>query len=236
MTISIQRANERWHANHGWLDTYHSFSFANYYNPEKMWFWSLLVINQDTIDGGYGFPKHPHDNMEIITIPLSWKLAHKDSTGKEETIGYGDVQVMSAGTGVTHSEYNASPTEPVHLLQIWILPHAQWIAPRHDSKSFDFTNQHNARQLLVSDDWRDESLMIHQHAFISLATIYKDSSLNYKKHLDSNGIYLFIVKGHVNVMSEQLWVSDAMEITNEDDLAIDAYEESQVLVLEVPML
>lgn len=235
MTTTIQRAHERWHANHGRLDANHSFSFGGYYNPQKMWFGTLLVINQDTIAWGRGFPSHPHDNMEIITIPLSGKLAHKDSTGKEETIGYGDVQVMSAGKWVVHSEYNASPTDPAHLLQIWIEPHTRALEPRHDSKSFDFDAQLNEWKLLVSDNSRDESLMIHQHAFISLATIDVDKKLDYKKYIANNWIYLFVIKWHISTLNEKLWKSDAMEIVWEDEIEITSHEQSQVLILEVPL-
>lgn len=235
MSIKIQRASDRWHANHGRLDANHSFSFGGYHNPEKMSFGTLLVINQDTIQWGYGFPSHPHDNMEIITIPLTGRLAHKDSTGKEETIGYGDVQMMSAGTWVVHSEYNASKTEPTHLLQIWIAPHTQWIAPRHDSKSFNFDDKSNELQLLVSNDWREWGLMIHQHAFISIWTFTKDTEIEYKKYLPHNGIYLFIISGNVHIFDEKLWKSDAMEITDEQIVKVTAGEKSQVLILEVPM-
>ncbi len=235
MPIAIQRSHERWHANHGRLDANHSFSFGGYYDPKKMWFGSLIVINQDTIAWGRWFSSHPHDNMEIITIPLSWRLAHKDSTGKEETIWYGDVQVMSAWTGVVHSEYNASKTDPVHLLQIRIEPHTQGVAPRHDSKSFDFESKNNERQLLVSDDGRNESLMIHQRAFISLAKIEIDWKLNYKKYLPANGIYLFVISGKVSALNESLWKSDSMEIVWEDDVMVSSEEESIVLVLEVPI-
>lgn len=235
MSKIIQRSHERWHANHGWLDANHSFSFASYYNPQKMGFGTLIVINQDTIQWWYGFPTHPHDNMEIITIPLSWRLAHKDSTGKEETIGYGDVQVMSAGTWVKHSEYNASKTEPTHLLQIRILPHTQWVTPRHDSKSFNFHDTDNQRTLLVSDDGRKESLMIHQHAFISTAIIDTEKSLSYKKYREENGIYLFVISGKVNIWDATLEKSDAMEINGENNIEVDAKEKSQILILEVPL-
>lgn len=236
MHYEIQRANERGHANHWWLNTYHSFSFANYYNPDKLHFGALQVLNDDTVAGGKGFPTHPHDNMEIITIPLVWAIAHKDSMWVVEEVGSDGVQVMSAGSWLTHSEFNASSTETAHFLQLRITPHTKNIQPRHDSRTFNPANRKNVWQLLVSPDASNGSLMINQYAYISRSQLSSGTSLQYDLYNQGNGIYIFVISGKIHCEKEQLTTGDAIAIHPwHNQLVCIAEEESDVLIIEVPM-
>src|SRR6201996_2489470 len=180
MITTYYPASERGHINFGWLESHHSFSFGNWHNREKVHFGALRVLNDDTIKGGKGFDTHPHENMEIVTIPLKGALAHKDSTGADGIIYTGDVQIMSAGSGINHSEYNASHYDPVTLLQIWIFPKQTGTTPRHDQKSFDPTARHNHWQIIVSPRPEDEALKINQNARLALAKMDSGTTLDYK--------------------------------------------------------
>ena len=230
----IHKAEDRGHANHGWLDAHHSFSFANYYNPERTRFGVLRVLNDDIIQGGEGFGTHPHDNMEIVTIPLTGELAHKDSTGNKEVIRKNEVQIMSAGSGLTHSEFNNSKTDEINLLQLWVFPKERNIKPRYDQKVFEPADRQNKIQTLVSP--KDENaLWINQDAYFSRADIDKDVEVEYDLNTKKNGVYVFVIEGKIEFDGELLSKRDAVGITEADKIKITAKEKSEVLLIEVPL-
>lgn len=226
--------SERGRANYGWLKATHSFSFARYYDPNKMGFETLRVLNDDLISGGMGFGSHPHNNMEIITIPLSGTLEHKDSMGNTGIIKPGEVQVMSAGSGVVHSEFNASKVEPLSLFQIWIESRETNLAPRYDQKFFESTQ--NKWNLVVSSDGRDDSLIIYQDAYLSLAQINSNESLDYIKHSKMTETFYFVIEGEVNIADQVLKTRDALGIYGDDPIVILAKEDSKILVIETARL
>lgn len=230
------KAEQRGHADHGWLNSYHSFSFAGFYDPSRIHFGMLRVLNDDVVAGGKGFGTHPHDNMEIISIPLKGQLAHKDSMGTEEVIGENDVQVMSAGTGMMHSEYNASASLDVEFLQIWIFPQSRGLDPRHDQKRFDPTKRRNAFQLLVGP-MGDASadLKIHQDAYISRVDLSEHTSIEYKLNNPANGMYLFVIDGQVEVAQQILLKRDALGVTDTPSVSLKAIQQADILIIEVPM-
>lgn len=233
----ILRSEDRGYASHGWLKSHHSFSFANYHNPEWIHFGALRVINDDVVMGGRGFGSHPHDNMEIISIPLSGDLAHKDSNGNEKVIKNGDIQVMSAGTGIVHSEYNANEDRDVNFLQIWVFPNEKNVTPRYQQKTINFDKSHNNFLTLLSPD-RDaeESVWIHQNAWFSLATIDANTTVQYQKHDANNGTYIFILEGDAIVRDEKLNTKDAIMFDDLADFAVNTQNNpAKVLILEVPM-
>ena len=230
----IHKAEDRGHANHGWLDAHHSFSFANYYNPERTRFGVLRVLNDDIIQAGEGFGTHPHDNMEIVTIPLTGELAHKDSTGNKEVIRKNEVQIMSAGSGLTHSEFNNSKTDEINLLQLWVFPKERNIKPRYDQKVFEPADRQNKIQTLVSP--KDENaLWINQDAYFSRADIDKDVEVEYDLNTKKNGVYVFVIEGKIEFDGELLSKRDAVGITEADKIKITAKEKSEVLLIEVPL-
>lgn len=235
METKIQRANERGFADHGWLRANHSFSFANWYNPAKVHFGTLRVLNDDLIAGGKGFGAHPHDNMEIVTIPLSGAIAHKDSTGTEGIISKGDVQIMSAGSGITHSEFNASKSEELNLFQVWVFPKVKNIKPRYEQKTFDEKDRVNKWQIVVSPDEKDGGIWINQDAVFSLSHAAKETSLIYRNKFKDNGVYLMVINGEVEVNSQVLNKRDAMEITGENEFSIHIKSDADLLAIEVPM-
>jgi quercetin 2,3-dioxygenase len=228
-------AHTRGHANHGWLDSWHSFSFAQYYDPERIHFGLLRVLNDDNIGAGAGFGLHPHDNMEIISIILDGQLEHRDTKGNKGIIKPGDVQVMSAGSGLQHSEYNASKTEEVNLLQIWIFPDKRNVEPRYDQKSFDAEGSRNKLQTVVSPDDENGSLWIHQQAWLSLGDFSSDMALTYKLRRKENGLFLFVLEGEAVVEGEMLGRRDAMEISETDEVSIHPKEGGRLLLIDVPM-
>jgi len=229
-------ADKRGHANHGWLDAHHSFSFASWYDPSKMHFGALRVLNDDIVDGGQGFGRHPHDNMEIITIVLEGKLEHKDSMGHAQQIVPGEVQVMSAGRGVTHSEYNPDPEKKVNLLQTWIFPDKKNVEPRYDQKMFDEAERVNKLQTLVSSiDNTDPGLKIHQNAWIYRATIEPGKTITHQLHSAMHGAYIFVISGKVVAGGLQLSRRDAVGISETDQIDITAEEQSDLIIFEVPM-
>ena len=234
MTQIIHRAENRGHINHDWLDTFHSFSFGEYFNPERMWFGMLRVINDDIIAPGAGFGKHPHSNMEIITIPLSGALEHQDSMGHTSVIRPGEVQVMSAGTGVFHSEYNASETENVTLLQIWVRPKLQWVKPRYDQYSYLPLADNSIKQI-VSPDIEDESSWMHQDVWFHIGKLDAKNTLSYNLKKPGNGIYFFVIDGNLNVEGTELSARDALGITETDEITLTANTASEFLIIEVPM-
>lgn len=235
-TTIFHAANKRGHANHGWLDAHHSFSFAGWYDPAKIHFGALRVLNDDIVAGGEGFGKHPHDNMEIITLVLDGTLEHKDSMGHAQQIVPGEVQVMSAGTGVTHSEYNPDQKQRVNLLQTWIFPKEKGVKPRYDQAAFDPAGRENAVQTLVSPVYnQDPGLKIHQDAWIYRTSLAPGKSVSHSLHSANHGAYVFVIEGKVSVGAQTLHKRDAMGISDAADFTITAADQSDVLIFEVPM-
>jgi redox-sensitive bicupin YhaK (pirin superfamily) len=236
MKTILYPAKDRGHVNLGWLDSFHSFSFGQYHDPKKVHFGALRVVNDDSIAGGGGFGTHPHDNMEIVTIPLEGKLAHKDSTGNEGIISKGDVQIMSAGTGIRHSEYNASASEYAKLLQIWVFPKLKNIKPVYGQKSFDIKDRKNKWQVVVSPEASDNALNINQDARFSLVQLDEGKSISYQTKFKNSGVYLFVIDGEVKVNDELLKQRDALGASELDQLKIEASKNADVLAIEIPML
>lgn len=229
-------AASRGHANHGWLDTYHYFSFAGYHDPSRVHFGVLRVINDYLVKGGFGFGKHPHDNMEIITIVLDGALEHKDSMGHTESIHPNEVQVMSAGTGLMHSEYNHNKDQDVRLFQIWIFPDQHSVTPRYEQRVFDPAARLNKLQPLVSPIYnKDEGLKIHQDAYIYRSSLEKGKSLTHQLHSDKHGVYILMAEGSATVNGQKLNRRDGFGISEVSEINITADTDTDIIVLEVPM-
>lgn len=228
-------SNERGQANHGWLNAKHSFSFAGWYDPEKVHFGALRVLNDDTVAPSMGFSKHPHDNMEIITIPLQGGVFHKDSMGHGELISEGEIQVMSAGTGIYHSEMNGSHNAPLKLFQIWIFPNKRNVEPRYDQFKIDYTKMENKFLQLVSPNKEDTGSWIHQDAWISMIDLHKDHNQTYYLHSPNNGVYLMNINGNFSVNENSLSERDAIGIWETEELLLTSNENSRILLIEVPM-
>ena len=236
MNSIIHYANQRGHADHGWLNSYHSFSFANYYNPERMHFGVLRVLNDDTVAAGRGFNTHPHNNMEIISIPLYGDLKHEDSEGNTEVIKQGDVQVMSAGTGIYHSEYNANSDKEVRFLQIWIFPKVKNVAPRYQQLHFKPENRKNIFQQIISPNPDDQGLWIHQDAWMFMSKLDMDKELQYElKRPGLNGVYIFILEGEIRCNNQLLSKRDAIAISGVERLELKSLQNSEILLMEIPM-
>jgi len=232
----LHKAETRGHANHGWLDSHHTFSFANYYNPERMGFGTLRVLNDDRVDPGMGFGNHPHDNMEIISIPLSGDLEHKDSMGNVAVIKSGDIQVMSAGTGITHSEYNKNTDRVCKFLQIWVIPNQRNVKPRYDQITLDTEELHNKLQQIVSPYQDDEGVWIHQNAWFHLGNFDKDVEVQYHVKLAGNGVYVFVINGQFTIENLNLNTRDGLGITEATSITIKSgSQDSEILLMEVPM-
>jgi redox-sensitive bicupin YhaK (pirin superfamily) len=229
-------SSSRGKADYGWLQSSHTFSFASYYNPERMNFGALRVLNDDFIAPTKGFDTHPHRNMEIISVPLSGALYHKDTIGNEHVIKYGEIQAMSAGTGISHSEYNQSDEEVTNFLQIWVIPKFTELLPSYSQKSFDPSQRNGKFQLIVSPDGREGSVVINQDAFFSLVDLREGEVLNYKKYIPENGVYLFNIKGKLKVNETELETRDGVGFTNVEELKLESQTASEVLVMEVPMI
>lgn len=235
MKTILHKADTRGHANHGWLDTYHTFSFANYHNPERMHFGVLRVLNDDLIAGGKGFGMHPHDNMEIITIPLKGDLEHKDSMGNSGVIRQGDVQVMSAGTGIFHSEFNKNEDAEVSLLQIWLFPRQKNVEPRYDQVSIRDIEEKNRFYQVLSPDKNDQGVWIHQDAWFSLGNFDAGKENVYKLHEPDNGVYVFVMEGEVEVNGQSLQKRDGLGIWEADKIDFKSISGSGILLMEIPM-
>lgn len=231
----LHKADTRGAANHGWLQSFHTFSFANYYNPERMHFGVLRVLNDDTVQGGMGFGKHPHDNMEIISIPLEGDLEHKDSMGNTTVIRNGDVQVMSAGTGITHSEYNKNTEQAVKFLQIWVFPNKRGVTPRYDQITLKPEDRKNKLQQILSPNPDDAGVWIHQNAWFHLGDFDKGVSADYAIKAKDNGVYVFVLSGDITVNGQQLNRRDGLGIWDTDSLHIEANSQAEFLLMEVPM-
>jgi redox-sensitive bicupin YhaK (pirin superfamily) len=229
--------SQRGTANHGWLQANFSFSFGNFYNPEMVQFGMLRVLNDDTIAAGMGFGTHPHDNMEIVTIPLEGGLTHRDSMDNQATVRFGEVQVMSAGTGILHSEMNASQTEQAKTLQLWIFPDKQNVTPRYDQRSFDLESRRNSFVTVVSpEDKNDgEALWIYQQAFLHLGLFDAGQTINYDVNIPDNGIYLFLIEGEIEINNQTIHERDAFGVVEFNSITITTNKPSKILVIEVPM-
>ncbi|MDB5191249.1 MAG: pirin family protein [Segetibacter sp.] len=234
MKTIFHKASERGHANFGWLDSHHSFSFGQYHNPAKVHFGALRVLNDDIITGGSGFGAHPHDNMEIVSIPLAGALEHKDSTGTKEVIRQGDVQIMSAGTGLQHSEYNHYSDKTTNFLQVWVIPKKRNIDPRYDQKTFNAEARKNTFQIVVAPD-NESAVWINQDAWFSLSDIQGGKKITYKVKKEGNGVYVFLLEGTVTINDQVLKKRDALGISEVQDFDIEASADAQLLLIDVPM-
>jgi quercetin 2,3-dioxygenase len=236
MKTIIHKSETRGHASHGWLEANHSFSFGGYHHPERNHFGALRVLNDDKIAPSMGFGKHPHNNMEIITIPLEGILQHKDSMGNVSQIKAGEVQVMSAGTGIYHSEHNKSQTEDLKLLQIWIIPNQRNVVPRYGEMEYDLSSNLNQLIQIVSPNETDEGLWIHQNAWFHLGQFDNDFSFIYSLKDKKNGVYLFVIEGSFDLDSIELHKRDGLAISETDELKIKSTSnQSKILLIEVPL-
>jgi hypothetical protein len=237
MKTVIHKANTRGFANHGWLKSYHTFSFANYHNPERMNFGALRVLNDDIVQPKMGFGTHPHQNMEIISIPLKGALSHKDSMDNKRAIEVGEVQVMSAGTGLTHSEFNDSKTDEVNFLQLWIIPEEAGVTPNYEQRKFSLEAKRNALQTVVApkDKLEGNALPISQQAYIYRANLSESNSMNIKFKSINNGLYFFVVDGEVEIAGSILSSRDAIGISETKNTSVKAHQNSELIIIEVPM-
>lgn len=234
--IVLHKAATRGHANHGWLDSYHTFSFAGYHNPDRMNFGVLRVLNDDKIDPAMGFGMHRHDNMEIISIPLKGDLEHKDSMGNTGIIKRGDIQVMSAGSGIQHSEYNHSQNNATEFLQIWVFPNKRNVEPRYDQITLNENDRQNKFQQILSPNPDDEGVWIHQNAWFHIGQFDKDVSSEYQIKGKGNGVYVFIISGSATVEGQELDRRDGMGIWDINELKVTSNApQTEILLMEVPM-
>lgn len=235
MKSVLHKATTRGHANHGWLDSHHTFSFANYRNPERMNFGVLRVLNDDVVAGGRGFGTHPHDNMEIISIPLQGDLEHKDSMGNSTIIKQGDVQVMSAGTGVRHSEYNKNKNDEVRFLQIWMFPNRKNVTPRYDQITLGAKKATNGFQQILSPSADDEGVWAHQNAWFNIGEFESGYEETYQIKDKQNGVYAFVLEGEVTIEGQALSKRDGFGVWDTDKIVIKATKNAKVLFMDVPM-
>jgi redox-sensitive bicupin YhaK (pirin superfamily) len=235
MNTVIHRAETRGKANHGWLNSNHTFSFANYHNPDRMNFGVLRVLNDDVVKEGMGFGKHPHDNMEIISIPLEGDLEHKDSMGNVTVIKEGDVQIMSAGTGVTHSEFNKNKDKEVKFLQIWVFPKSKNTEPRYDQISIRDIEKQNEFYQVLSPNKEDQGVWLNQDAWFHIGKFTKGNSDEYKIKKAGNGVYAFVLEGEVEINNEKLSKRDGFGIWDTESFDVKASADARVLLMEVPM-
>ena len=238
MAIKKNPASERGAADHGWLKAKFSFSFADWHNPEKVRFGALRVLNNDRVIGGAGFPTHPHRDMEIVTIPLSGAVAHRDSLGTDGVIKTGEVQIMSAGSGILHSEYNASKTDELEIFQIWIIPEVRGLQPRYDQRGFDETERENKWQVVVSPtpekhEQSQSPLKIYQQSYFSLTNLYAGNTLEYKLNNPNHGVYMMIIEGEVRLSGQTFEKRDAAEIIDVESFSIKADSDAKLLAIEV---
>lgn len=235
MKTVVHKADTRGSADHGWLKSNHSFSFANYYNSERIHFGALRVLNDDKVAGGMGFGTHPHDNMEIISIPLMGDMEHKDSMGNTAVIKEGDVQVLSAGTGISHSEYNKNADSEVQFLQIWVIPNKRNVQPRYDQIAIADILKNNELSQILSPNQDDQGVWIHQNAWFSLGNFTEETTLNYDFHSPDNGIYAFVLEGDILVNDQNLAKRDGYGVWDTDSISVRGTPGSKLLLMEVPM-
>lgn len=235
MKTILHKSDTRGHANHGWLDTHHTFSFANYYNPERVNFGALRVLNDDWIASGEGFGTHPHDNMEIITIPLIGAVEHKDSMGNHGEIAAGEIQVMSAGTGIFHSEFNRNKDQELQLLQIWVIPNKRNVTPRYDQISLAGVEKADELYQILSPNPNDQGVWIHQNAWFHLGDLSEGWKGNYELKDKNNGAYFFVIEGEVTVAGQKLSRRDGLGVSEVSSIEISSEGLSKLLIMEVPM-
>jgi redox-sensitive bicupin YhaK (pirin superfamily) len=235
MKTIIHKAETRGHINHGWLDTYHTFSFANYYDPERVHFGTLRVLNDDRIAAGEGFGQHPHDNMEIITIPLYGDLEHKDSMGNHGVIHHGDIQIMSAGTGIFHSEFNNNIDIDVQLLQIWVFPNKKNVTPRYDQISLSDISRPNELYQILSPNANEQGVWIHQQAWFHMGDLSENWTGKYFLKGNNTGVYLFVIEGNVSVVGKSLNRRDGLGISETSSIEISTKSQTKLLIMEIPM-
>ena len=235
MKTIIHKADSRGYFDYGWLKTHHTFSFSNYSDPERVNFGMLRVLNDDVVAAGQGFGTHPHNDMEIVSIPLSGALAHQDSTGTEKAIIPNEAQVMSAGTGILHSEYNHSKDKETNFLQLWIFPDKKGHKPRYDQKAFNPEDRKNKLQFIVTPEKKDGNLWLNQDAYLAFTDLEKNKSVNYKTHTNGNGIYLFLIDGKISFGEENLSKRDGIGIWETESYTVKAIENSSLLIIEIPM-
>lgn len=235
MKTILHKATTRGHANHGWLNSHHTFSFANYYNPERMNFGALRVLNDDTVAAGMGFGKHAHDNMEIISIPLEGDLEHEDSMGNKKVIKQGDIQSMTAGTGIFHSEYNKNKDREVKFLQIWVVPQERNVTPTYDQITLNPEDLKNQLSQIVSPNADDEGVQINQQAWFHLGDLEKGTKVDYDLKGENTGVYAFVLEGDVSINGESLNKRDGLGITETNTLHLEATKDTRILLMEVPM-
>ena len=235
MKTILYSAKDRGSADYGWLKPNYYFSFSQYHNPSKVHFGVLRVLNDDFIMGGGMFPPHPHDNMEIVTIPLTGAVEHRDNTGGHGIIKSGDIQIMSAGSGIQHSEANASKTDPLTLFQIWVFPKLKNITPRYDQRTFKIEDRNNKWQIVVSPREEDNALWINQDARFALANVSAGKSIEYQNAFKGNGVFLVVINGRIEINGTQLNKRDALGIRDADSFIINATEDAELLAIEVPM-
>ncbi|MDW7692921.1 pirin family protein [Flammeovirgaceae bacterium SG7u.111] len=235
MKTVFHKSNIRGHANHGWLDSHHTFSFAGYYDPERMNFGALRVLNDDIVDAGMGFGRHPHDNMEIISVPLEGELEHQDSMGNKQVIKKNEIQVMSAGTGIVHSEYNRSKTERTNFLQIWVIPNKRNVSPRYDQLAYDLAANPNQLLQVLSPNKDDAGVWAHQEAWFHLGKLEKGTKLGYELKKKGNGVYAFLLDGELDISGNLLEKRDGLGVWETEKLSLEAKEDSFILLMEVPM-
>ena len=234
-TSVLHKAATRGHATLGWLDSYHTFSFANYYNPDRVQFGKLRVLNDDTVAPGMGFGTHRHENMEIISIPLSGDLEHKDSMGTTAVIKEGEIQVMSAGTGIFHSEYNKNKDKEVKFLQIWVLPNQQDVTPRYDQIEINSMLKPNTFSQILSPNSSDQGVWIHQDAWFHIGTFDTSSDTKYDLKKEGNGVYAFMLEGSAQIEGQSLDKRDGLGLWSIDSIEVKAHEGARILLMEVPM-
>lgn len=235
MKIVHHKATERGQADHGWLKAKHSFSFANYHDADKMHFGLLRVLNDDIIAPGMGFGTHPHDNMEIVTIPLKGSLEHRDSMGNTGVIHSNEIQVMSAGSGISHSEYNHSKTEEINLLQIWVFPKVRNITPRYDQRLFTDEEKNGKFKTIVSPVKSHDTMWINQNAYFSLGKFKAGNTIDYKIQHKGNGAYIFVIEGEAKIENYNLGKRDAIGIWEIEKIKIDVTKDAEILVIDIPM-
>jgi redox-sensitive bicupin YhaK (pirin superfamily) len=235
MKTILYKAETRGHVNHGWLNSYHTFSFGNYHNPERMHFGVLRVLNDDTVEGGMGFSKHPHENMEIITIPLEGDLEHQDSMGNTSVIKEGDIQAMSTGTGIFHSEYNKNKDRKLKFLQIWVFPKQKNVTPRYDQISIREIEKKNDFFQIVSPNEKDQGVWIHQDAWFFLGNFDAGKASRYALKKSNHGVFIFLLNGEVEVEGQTLGQRDGLALWDLNEINFEAKTKSRVLLMEIPM-
>lgn len=235
MKTILHKSETRGHANHGWLDSHHTFSFANYYNPERVHFGTLRVLNDDRVTAGEGFGTHPHDNMEIISIPLFGDLEHKDSMGNHGVISTGEIQVMSAGTGIFHSEFNKNKDIEVQFLQIWVFPNIKNVTPRYDQISLADIEKPNELYQILSPNPDDQGVWIHQKAWFHLGDLSEGWEGKYDLKDKQNGVYFFVIEGSVTIAGQKLNRRDGFGVSETESIEIKSDSISKLLVMEIPM-